>query len=987
MNHHAGAPEDDMTLVSGDAPLHLLLIDNDRSMARAHAELFRNHGIECDIAPGVESALAALGARVPNVVVLSLGLPDGGAGRVLDALDERGDNRPRVVGIKFAADGGVLPEGVDALVVKPTPPEALLRAAGVGSELPRRPTEADQLIAVVEMTSLGAGLDEGMTRLARQLCGAFDAFACCVFGARADQLWCHGVEGLDRRAMGRLAERARVAAGARATTLMEALVTRTPELRYERAFESYSAVSAIGDDRRTSATLCLVHPELVALSPGEWSLLGALVRRLATEWAWQAVHERLALELDAMRELGGLDPLLGIWSRSILGRLLSMMESACKRTNEPLCVAIVDVCDMAQINDRYGHSEGDALLRHVAEVAVYVVRGSDAVARYAGDDIAIVFPGAKPEDATRVVERLQSALASQPYQTDDGREVMLRTAAGISAISGSADSGEAALARAAVAASEAASAGLAIAHVSAREARTDRLAKDAERALEGVTLGGAYRLLHEIGSGGGGGVYRGEDLALRRPVAVKVLRQDFARDAEIVERFREEASILASLHHPSLVQVYTFGVDDGLAYFVMELVEGESLFDAIARCQREARRVPLPKVASIAKQIASALDTLHRSGIIHRDVKPANVLIDPFRGRAVLVDVGIATRPGEQTRLAGTPGYMAPEAVDGKSLDASADVYGLAVTLYELLTLQLPWPASEHVITMLRLQRERPATPPSTHRPELAPLDPVIFRALNNDPERRFPHVSAFAAALAAALDQVRADESADLAGLPLSAPDPSQEAMAIASAPTMSFSAEADSGRNNTRAVVFRCLARVLGPRNTAAWRLELSRNAQHLADALLPSGPPLAWLPTEWLIELLGAGPPGRSDPEQLGRDLGRAAVRATFRRFFPASAATLAPEGTIKALPQIWPHYHSWGAVHLTGVRSDHASIRVRGTPRKKPICAWTQGMLEQLLVLSGGDAVEIDHPQCEVNRDEACVFTCRWAWSAASDARWR
>jgi serine/threonine protein kinase len=420
----------------------------------------------------------------------------------------------------------------------------------------------------------------------------------------------------------------------------------------------------------------------------------------------------------------------------------------------------------------------------------------------------------------------------------------------------------------------------------------------------------------------------------------------------------------------------------------MELVEGESLHDAVLRSQREGTQVPVSKVATVVRQIGSALDTLHRSGVIHRDVKPANILLDPFRGRSVLVDVGIAIRPGERAAFAGTPGYVAPEAIESLKLDGSADVYGLAATVYELLTLRLPWPASDNVLTMLRMQREKPPMPPSAHRQALEPLDDVLLRALAVDPGERFPHVNDFASALCDALARVAALPMSGRGTTTLSGPDSTPEAeSAIGNAPTMSFTPHSQPQQASTRGVVFRSIPRVIGPRNVAAWRLQLKSAQPYLSEALSTSAPPLGWLPTEWLVQLLSSDPPGIVDARELGRNLGRAAVRATFRRFFPVSAATLTPTGTVHALPQIWPHYHSWGRLHVLSAARERSQVRIQNTPRSDLLCAWVQGMFEQLLVLSGGDDVRVEHPLCETQGGEMCRFDATWVWVPRGDRAWR
>src|SRR5690606_29856353 len=148
--------------------------------------------------------------------------------------------------------------------------------------------------------------------------------------------------------------------------------------------------------------------------------------------------------------------------------------------------------------------------------------------------------------------------------------------------------------------------------------------------------------------------------------------------AAALERFREEAATLAALRHPNLVQIYAAGVDSGVPYFVMEMVEGETVSQAIDRCIRERHTLPLRQVRPTVEQVAAALDALHSRGIVHRDVKPANILVDPFRRRTVLVDVGVARRHGDRQDVAGTPIYLPPEGFYAIEPQPSFDLFSFA---------------------------------------------------------------------------------------------------------------------------------------------------------------------------------------------------------------------------------------------------------------------------------------------------------------------
>src|SRR5262249_23073135 len=167
------------------------------------------------------------------------------------------------------------------------------------------------------------------------------------------------------------------------------------------------------------------------------------------------------------------------------------------------------------------------------------------------------------------------------------------------------------------------------------------LGADTGQLSVGTIVGGTYRVVHELSRGAMGVVYRGEDLGLGRQVAIKVLRSDLGSDRDLVDRFRAEAGILASLHHKNLVQVYALGEHAGAVYFVMELVEGQPLSEVLRATLERREWFPTEAVAQIAFEIGDALDAMHALGLIHRDVKPANILLDRERDRAVLVDVGV----------------------------------------------------------------------------------------------------------------------------------------------------------------------------------------------------------------------------------------------------------------------------------------------------------------------------------------------------------
>jgi len=271
--------------------------------------------------------------------------------------------------------------------------------------------------------------------------------------------------------------------------------------------------------------------------------------------------------------------------------------------------------------------------------------------------------------------------------------------------------------------------------------------------LIGRTLG-VYRLDALLGAGGMAEVYRAYDTKLQREVAVKVLPASLALDPGYVERFRSEGRQVAALNHPHIVPVYQFGEEGGLLFLVMPVLK-ESLRD---RLDRERRLSP-SEATRLAVQIASGLDAAHARGLVHRDVKPENILLNN-EGRALLTDFGIAREiaflreTGVARTLAasglpvGTPEYMAPEQLRGLPVDQKADVYALGAVLYELLTGVVPHDAATpYEVAALVLTAPTPA--PSAHNPQIWPeLDGVVLRSLAKSPEQRFADARSFALAL-----------------------------------------------------------------------------------------------------------------------------------------------------------------------------------------------------------------------------------------------
>src|SRR4051794_6175127 len=266
------------------------------------------------------------------------------------------------------------------------------------------------------------------------------------------------------------------------------------------------------------------------------------------------------------------------------------------------------------------------------------------------------------------------------------------------------------------------------------------------------TVVAGYRITGLVGRGGMGVVYRAEHLHLGRAVAFKLLAR--GHPERFRQRFMRESRVAASLSHPNIVTVFDAGESDGALWIAMQLVEGTDL----RKLLREGARRDVEEVANVSVQIASALDIAHAAGLIHRDVKPANILLDG--AHAWLTDFGLTKRLISSaditaaTDIIGTPDYLAPEQIDGRKIDGRVDQYALACVVHHCLAGAPPF---ERDSDLAILQAHLNAAPPriTQLRPDLPPaLDDVLGRALSKDASDRFPAASNFAAALAMALGE-----------------------------------------------------------------------------------------------------------------------------------------------------------------------------------------------------------------------------------------
>jgi len=270
----------------------------------------------------------------------------------------------------------------------------------------------------------------------------------------------------------------------------------------------------------------------------------------------------------------------------------------------------------------------------------------------------------------------------------------------------------------------------------------------------GSTLGG-YRIEGIIGQGGMGVVYRATQLRLDRTVALKLITPAFANDPGFRERFDRESRVTASLDHPHVVPVHEANEADGLLYIVMRYVEGQDLRALIA----DTGRLDPARAARLAAQVGSALDAAHTRGMVHRDVKPANILVSgrPPEEHAYLTDFGLTkqvssaeglTRTGEWV---GTLDYVAPEQIEGRTVDARTDVYALGCVLHQALTGEVPFARDSDVAKMYAHMND-PAPPITEVAPNVSrELDEAVHRAMAKDPAARYPSTGDFGRAAVAA--------------------------------------------------------------------------------------------------------------------------------------------------------------------------------------------------------------------------------------------
>ncbi|TML73479.1 MAG: serine/threonine protein kinase [Actinobacteria bacterium] len=277
--------------------------------------------------------------------------------------------------------------------------------------------------------------------------------------------------------------------------------------------------------------------------------------------------------------------------------------------------------------------------------------------------------------------------------------------------------------------------------------------------MVGERIADRYELEELVGTGGMSSVYRAHDTLLERNVALKILHEQYTTDADFVERFKREARAVAQLSHPNIVTVIDRGEDRGRQYIVFEYIDGENLKERVVR----AGRLPVRDALELALQVAHGLSFAHNQGLVHRDVKPQNVLLNGD-GQAKVTDFGIARSLEVDSvtltgTVLGTSNYIAPEQASGRNVDVHTDIYSLGVVLFELLVGDVPFPGENFVAVAMKHVNEPPPDLLEIRRDVPPRVAAAVDRALAKDPAQRFETMDAFAAELEACLASLDAPD------------------------------------------------------------------------------------------------------------------------------------------------------------------------------------------------------------------------------------
>lgn len=268
----------------------------------------------------------------------------------------------------------------------------------------------------------------------------------------------------------------------------------------------------------------------------------------------------------------------------------------------------------------------------------------------------------------------------------------------------------------------------------------------------GRTLSGRYKIEAMLGQGGMSAVYKASDPNLKRVVAIKLIHPHLSTDPSFVQRFESEASAVASLRHPNIVQVYDFNNDNGVYYMVLEFIAGETLQERMKRLSETSRQLAVEDVVKFTSQISDAMGYAHQRGMVHRDIKPANIMLD-VQGQAILMDFGIVKILGGDAHtstgaVVGTARYMSPEIIRGEVADHRADIYSLGVTMYEMLSGRTPFVA-DSAMTLMMMHLNDPIPNVRGFRPDIpAEMVQILERCLAKDRNQRYQSAAELSADL-----------------------------------------------------------------------------------------------------------------------------------------------------------------------------------------------------------------------------------------------
>jgi len=279
------------------------------------------------------------------------------------------------------------------------------------------------------------------------------------------------------------------------------------------------------------------------------------------------------------------------------------------------------------------------------------------------------------------------------------------------------------------------------------------------------TLNNRYVIQAMLGQGGMSAVYKANDPNLKRVVAVKLIHSHLATDASFITRFEEEATAVARLRHPNIVQVFDFNSDGGVYYMVLEFIPGETLQEHLKRLNKSGRKMPIEDAIRYTVNICDAMGYAHKQGIIHRDIKPANIMLD-IHDQAILMDFGIVKILGGDSHTAtgavvGTARYMSPEVIRAETPDPRSDVYSLGITLYEMLSGETPF-NSDSAMSLMMMHMKEPVPDLSLVRPDIpSALIKIVNKSLEKDAKDRYGSAAEMAADLKRALAFMEGKEPA----------------------------------------------------------------------------------------------------------------------------------------------------------------------------------------------------------------------------------